>query len=186
MPRDLHGQHVQAAQAVCAAGETGQLTVKPDGFRICNRRREEILRRADAFGSSLFQHTLPLGCGGPKAEYRQVLRTHLYGREPARAQRMVVMPMGQEDINGQGSDRADIRGDILQPVACVDQERTLRARYQGKADAHRVGYMIYARANFLAGEHGKTSLLVNMQRLYYCPYPVSKTSGIPHSMEYKA
>jgi hypothetical protein len=46
--------------------------------------------------------------------------------------------------------------------------------------------MEYSREYFVTGEHGKPLPLMNMQRLYYCPFPVSKTLRCLHSVKNKA
>ena len=66
-----------------------------------------------------------------------------------------MMAVGQEDIHGTGSERAHIRGSVLQPVAGIDEERPLRSGKQREADAHRVGDMENAREYFLTGEHAE-------------------------------
>ena len=130
------------------------------GLRRGIRRREEIRRGRDAGLRGLLRDAgAALGRGVAGVE-RDIGRAKQHGGKIARAERMIVMRMGEQHGQRLIRDRADEGGGVIKAVARVDEQRALASGEQGHIHAQRIADMEDAGQRLFEREHHLASCVV--------------------------
>ncbi len=110
-----------------------------------NGRKIGFLIHSKTFAPGRIQDPGACGLCRVLGKILQILRKHPCFPEIARPQRMVVVSVSQNDPVRQGRDLLYSLPDIFDAIACIHQQGFPLPHQQGLADAHTVGYVVYAR-----------------------------------------
>ncbi len=127
-----------------------------------------------AFSVLHAQNAFAIGNRRVAGENRRVLRQHAHLLIPARAQRMVVVAVRQDNLHRQAGGGAKRRPGIFQPVAGVHQQRRPFPDQQRAVNPDLVAKMQHARQHFL-GFHSPFSLFSRLNACILGYRPINIT-----------